>query len=95
MVYLPASRTHALLACAVLLLTLRALAAPAGAPADPPVFLADLAITNLAVSPTPGVMVGGNVTYTIYFVNNGPAAAGNAFVKLPTPATIHEKPRGP
>jgi uncharacterized repeat protein (TIGR01451 family) len=74
-----------LVATAVLLLAFQALPASAGTPPYPSVASSDLAITNLAASPTPGVMVDANSTYTIYFVNNGPDAAGNAWVKMSTP----------
>jgi len=77
----PTARTPALAAVAFALLGIQVLAA---AP-DPPRATAALRIDSLSADPSPGVMVGENISYSIVFVNDGPDAAGNARVTLPTP----------
>jgi uncharacterized repeat protein (TIGR01451 family) len=51
-----------------------------------PPLQADMAITALAASPSPGVMVGTNLTYTISHVNNGPDTPGSSSVSIQVPA---------
>ena len=46
----------------------------------------DLAVTTMTASPTPNVMVGSTITYTIAFINNGPDTPGSASVKHTIPA---------
>jgi uncharacterized repeat protein (TIGR01451 family) len=59
---------------------------PATATADTTVIAqADLALTKTG-SPTPDVIAGNNITYTIGLTNNGPAAATSVTVSDPTPA---------
>ncbi len=79
------SRPRALVVAAALVLLVQVASGAAGPSPDPPVFSADLSVTSLNGAPSPNVMAGSTITYSINVVNNGPDAAGNAWVKLPTP----------
>jgi uncharacterized repeat protein (TIGR01451 family) len=86
MFHLDLSRSRALACASLLLLTLHGVSGSSGPAPDPPALISDLAITSLTAAPSPGAMVGTNITYTIGYINNGPDTPGSSSAKLTVPA---------
>ena len=79
-------RPLVLVSVAALLLLAQATTRAGGPSPNPKAFTADLAIDEMHADPRPFDVAGTNIGRTVFFINNGPDAAGNAYVRLSTPA---------